>query len=248
MGINRIALKRNSKQCLRTSNPNPLIMGLIYFGITYILSNLSSRLTGVQVDVQEYTNALQTMDMTFFQDTIKNYNPSAGAVLIDIAIRILLIILHVGFMIFVLNTLYKRENASYYNLLDGFAVTGRALVMYLLMAIYVLLWSLLFVIPGIIALYRYRMSLFLLLEHPELTPAQCIEESKRMMKGHKSELFSLDLSFLGWIILSIIPFVSAYVTPYMQLTYAGFYDSLNRMQYSGEHDYTGYDAPDSDIF
>ena len=100
MGINRIALKRNSKQCLRTSNPNPLIMGLIYFGITYILSNLSSRLTGVQVDVKEYTNALQTMDMTFFQDTIKNYNPSAGAVLIDIAIRILLIILHVGFMIF----------------------------------------------------------------------------------------------------------------------------------------------------
>ena len=68
-----------------------------------------------------------------------------------------------------------------------------------------------------------------------------------MMKGHKSELFSLDLSFLGWIILSIIPFVSAYVTPYMQLTYAGFYDSLKRMQYSGEHDYTGYDAPDSDF-
>ena len=92
------------------------------------------------------------------------------------------------------------------------------------------------------------MALFLLLEHPELTPAQCIEESKRMMNGHKSELFSLDLSFLGWLILSIIPFVSAYVTPYMQLTYAGFYDSLKRMQYSGEHDYTGYDAPGPDVF
>ena len=44
------------------------------------------------------------------------------------------------------------------------------------------------------------------------------------------------------------PFVSAYVTPYMQLTYAGFYDSLKRMQYSGEHDYTGYDAPGPDVF
>ena len=151
-------------------------------------------------------------------------------------------------MIFVLNTLYKREGASYYNLLDGFAITGRVLVLYLLTAIYVFLWSLLFIIPGIIALYRYRMALFLLLEHPELTPAQCIEESKRMMNGHKSELFSLDLSFLGWLILSVIPFVSAYVTPYMQLTYAGFYDSLKRMQYSGEHDYTGYDAPGPDVF
>ena len=248
MGINRITLKRNSKQLLRTSNPNPLIMGLIYFIISYILSNLSTRLTGVQVNIQEYTNALQTMDLAFFQNIIKDYDPSAGAILIDIAIRILQILLHTGFMIFVLNTLYKREGASSYNLLDRFAITGRVLVLYLLTAIYVFLWSLLFIIPGIIALYRYRMALFLLLEHPELTPAQCIEESKRMMNGHKSELFSLDLSFLGWLILSVIPFVSAYVTPYMQLTYAGFYDSLKRMQYSGEHDYTGYDAPGPDVF
>lgn len=248
MGINRITLKRNSKQLLRTSNPNPLIMGLIYFIITYILSNLSTRLTGVRVDVQEYTNALQNMDLVFFQNIIKDYDPSAGAVLIDIAIRILMVLLHAGLIIFVLNTLYKREGASYYNLLDGFAVTGRVLVLYLLTVIFVFLWSLLFIIPGIIAMYRYRMSLFLLLEHPELSPLQCIEESKRMMSGHKNELFLLDLSFLGWIILTIIPFVSAYVTPYRQLTYAGFYDALKRMQYSGEHDYTGYDDPGPDIF
>lgn len=248
VGINRITLKQHSKQLLRTSNPNLIIMGLIYFGIVYILTNLSSRLTGIQVDMTEYANALETMDVGYFRDTIANYNPSAGAVLIDIAIRILRLILHVGMVIFVLNTFHHREESSYYNILDGFSVTGRTIVLYLLMGIFVFLWSLLFIIPGIIAFYRYRMSLFIMLEHPELSPVQCIEESKRLMNGYKSELFLLDLSFLGWIILSIIPFVSAYVIPYMLSSFTGFYESLKTIRSAQTHDYTGYDSSKPDIF
>lgn len=89
--------------------------------------------------------------------------------------------------------------------------------MTILTGIFIFLWSLLLIIPGIIAAYRYRMALYLLLDNPNMSVYQCIRESKRMMVGHKAELFVLDLSFLGWYILSAVPFVSIWVTPIRRL-------------------------------
>ena len=63
----------------------------------------------------------------------------------------------------------------------------------------------------------------MLLEHPEMGVMACIRESKRLMAGRKGELFVMDLSFIGWTILTIIPFVSIFVTPYMQTTFAAYY-------------------------
>lgn len=94
------------------------------------------------------------------------------------------------------------------------------------MGIFIALWSLLLVVPGIIAAYRYRMALFLLLDNPEKSALACISESKRMMTGRKAELFVMDLSFIGWYILEIIPFVSIWVTPYTQLSYVIYYEAL----------------------
>jgi len=96
----------------------------------------------------------------------------------------------------------------------------------LVMYIFIFLWSLLFIVPGIIAAYRYRQALYLLLDHPEMGVMDCIRESKRLMTGHKGELFVVDMSFLGWYILCAVPFVSVYVTPYVNVTYAGYYDAL----------------------
>ncbi len=75
----------------------------------------------------------------------------------------------------------------------------------LLTMLFVSLWSMLFVIPGIIATYRYAMAEYLLCKHPELTPMQAIDMSKRRMMGHKLQLFSLELSFIGWALLSALP-------------------------------------------
>ena len=65
-----------------------------------------------------------------------------------------------------------------------------------------------------------------LLDHPEMGVLECIRESKRLMRGHKAELFILDLSFIGWALLSIIPFVSVYTLPYTESTYALYYSML----------------------
>ena len=99
---------------------------------------------------------------------------------------------------------------------------------YAWMMLFTALWSMLFVIPGIVASYRYRQALYLLLDHPEMGIMECIRESKRLMRGHKAELFVLDLSFIGWALLSIIPFVSVYTLPYTESTYALYYDQLRR--------------------
>ena len=226
MSINRSQLKSNAKSLMRTSNPSPLIAAIFYVLVVYILTNLSNRLTGIQIDMDSYMNAVQNMDGAFFTDLINDYNPSTFAVILDIIIRILRLIVMAGFIIFTLNTLRKSETVSYYNLLDGFAHAGKIIVLYILMSIFIVLWGLLLIIPGIIAFYKYRLAIYLLIDNPDKSPMECLQKSKQMMEGHKNELFALDLSFIGWYILEIIPFVSIYVKPYTALTYTGFYEQL----------------------
>ena len=67
------------------------------------------------------------------------------------------------------------------------------------------LWSLLFIIPGIIAGYRYRFALYNLCENPEMGVMEALNMSKAQTRGHKWELFVLDLSFLGWELLCTLP-------------------------------------------
>ena len=126
--------------------------------------------------------------------------------------------------------LVDGEEARFEDLFSGFDIFGNAFVLNLLITLKVIAWSLLFVIPGIIAAYRYRMALYLLLDHPEMSVMQCIRESKRMMKGHKGELFVMDLSFLGWAILESIPVfgyaVQVWTTPYISMSYVLYYEAL----------------------
>ncbi len=95
-------------------------------------------------------------------------------------------------------------------------------------AIFVFLWSLLFIVPGIIKTYSYSMSYYIKNDHPEYTWKECIDESRRIMDGHKMELFLLDFSFIGWIIVGILTCGVGlfWVTPYMTAAHAAFYDEL----------------------
>ena len=97
-----------------------------------------------------------------------------------------------------------------------------------LTALYTLLWSLLFYIPGIIKAYSYSMAPYILAENPELTARQALNLSKEITYGHKMELFVLDLSFIGWCLLGAITFGLAfiYVAPYMNATKANFYNAI----------------------
>ena len=88
----------------------------------------------------------------------------------------------------------------------------------ILIAIFTFLWSLLFIIPGIVKAYSYAMTPYIVHDNPEMPVRECIRQSQRMMKGYKMKLFLLDLSFIGWILLGIFSFGIGllWVLPYME--------------------------------
>ena len=104
----------------------------------------------------------------------------------------------------------------------------RAFKVTFLVGLFTSLWSLLFVIPGIVKGYSYSMAMYILAENPEIGAREAINRSKAMMEGHKMELFVLYLSFIGWHLLGGITFGIAYIyiMPYMAATVANFYNSI----------------------
>ena len=107
---------------------------------------------------------------------------------------------------------------------------GRYLGGSLLVAIFTLLWTLLLIIPGIIKAYAYAMTPYIMKDQPELSAVDCIDRSMSMMNGYKWKLFLLDLSFIGWYLLSILTLGIGllWLTPYIYCSRAKFYEELKQ--------------------
>lgn len=129
-----------------------------------------------------------------------------------------------------LNKLYlDGDNRITSNMFSiGFARVLRYVGGMLLMGIYVFLWMLFLVIPGIIMAIAYSLTPFILKDYPELSVGQAIQMSEKMMRGHKMRLFLLDLSFIGWAILGVFTLGIGYIwlIPYMYTTLAAFYQDV----------------------
>lgn len=136
--------------------------------------------------------------------------------------------LEVGCQKFFLNC--SGEDAKVKDIFYGFKNGyGRVIAVMFLRSVFIFLWSLLLIIPGIIKTYEYRMVPYILADNPELTTKEVYAKSKEMMRGQKWNAFVLDLSFLGWNILGVITFgivTLFYVAPYENLTNAQLYYAL----------------------
>ena len=123
---------------------------------------------------------------------------------------------------------FKRtgEDVKIKSLFDGFKDYKRVLLTTLLQNIYIVLWTLLLIVPGIIKSISYSQTFFVLKDNPELKYNAAIERSMAMMEGHKMEYFCLTLSFIGWILLSILTLGIGllWVSPYMATAMAHFYE------------------------
>ena len=120
----------------------------------------------------------------------------------------------------------KIESSDLSHVFDGFRVNlGRNIGVGVLMSVYTFLWSLLFVVPGIIKGIGYSMAPWIAIDHPEMTASQCIAESTKMMMGHKGEYFVLMLSFIGWALLSCLTFGIGFLflAPYVLMSQQLFY-------------------------
>lgn len=142
-------------------------------------------------------------------------------------------VMGVGYSRFNLDLVDRRKEPAINTMFSYFKDWKAIATAKLLRTVYVLLWSLLFIIPGIVASYSYAMTGYILAEHPELSASEAIERSKQMMIGNRRRLFCLQLSFIGWEFLCALTLGigSLWLTPYKQAAEAAFYREVSGTEY-----------------
>lgn len=136
-------------------------------------------------------------------------------------------VVRLGYCRFLLK-MHDGEEADIRDVFSQFSRFTDGFLLDLLTGLFVALWSLLLVIPGIIASYRYAMAPFLMMENPGMKAREALGASTELMDGHKGELFLLDLSFIGWDLLNALTLGigSLWLNPYRNAAYAAFYRSI----------------------
>lgn len=219
MSIDRITLKANAKASIAGAKPSAAMVTFVYLVIVFVIEAIVMRLTAVwdSIAIYELTEG--------YHVTIEPEIIISGILLI--VITIMVNIVGIGYTAYCLGV-SRGEAVGYANLFDSFKFVGKIILIGILMFIFVLLWSLLLFIPGIIAAYRYSQAFYIMLDNPDMSALDCIRASKEMMRGHKLELFVLELSFFGWAILCALTFGILYIwyMPYFQVTYANFYKAV----------------------
>lgn len=183
--------------------------------------------------------AVDTTNITSISEFLEHYGSQfkliAGfliaaviiGVIIGLAMLLLGSIVSVGYSKFNLNIIDCKK-AELTQIFSFFKNWSTAILTNLLKSLYIFLWFMLFIIPGIIATYSYSMTSFILAENPYLSPDEALAESKRIMQGNKWRLFCLNFSFIGWDILCTLTFgiLSLWVGPYKHAATAAFYRSI----------------------
>ncbi len=125
-------------------------------------------------------------------------------------------------------TISRKQEANLAQLFDGFQNFPRALITYILMLLFIILWTFLFIIPGIVAALSYSQTFFLLSENPQMDALDLLRKSKTLMKGNRWKLFCLFWRFFGWFLLCILSLGIGFLwfMPYLQTSLARFYEDL----------------------
>ena len=173
--IDRRALKAQTRETLHSAQVSPKLFTALYLALVLAL-NVVDSFTG--------NGALATFA--------------------SILVTLLAVVMDAGFVLYCM-AVRQGERAEYLALFDGFSFAGKIIALNIVKWFFIILWSMLFTIPGIIAAYRYRFALYNLCENPEISVFEAMNMSKRQTLGYKLQLFQLDLSYLGWLFISSLP-------------------------------------------
>ena len=185
-----------------------------------------------------------TMNLNIDQEILAELPPNVLAVIAAIA-SVLSILSFVQFILGgTVNLGYTRflldqhdgNELNFRTLFSQFDRFGVGFLQKFLRGLYIFLWSLLLIVPGIVKTYSYAMTPYILADHPEMTANEAITASRKLMDGHKGELFWLHLTFIGWVLLNAftLGIGSLFLNPYMQAAETAFYrqlTSVNRTEY-----------------
>lgn len=217
MFFDRKGLKAVTKQMVNQGQPKGYLVTLVYLlattGVTALVGYLLGLLLAEPLEglLSIYYENFDAMYYgTVSESTLNAMLQQLASALTGTGVLIaLLISLILGFYTMVVQFGYadftlrrvRGQESGYRDLFDWFYMAGKIIWLNVLQLIFVYLWSLLFVIPGILAMYRYRLAVYCLLDDPDISALEAIRRSKALMRGRTGELFVLDLSFFGWGLL-----------------------------------------------
>lgn len=247
--MDRKKLKKDARQAMSAAKPAPFWVILAATAITMVLAVLTMSLDGT-------LTSIRTMYAAALEGQLVYVEPQAAGGLLGwvlgVAVQVMTVEIGVGVVIYALR-IWRREKAGLGDVFDSFGVFFRSIWITLLPSLLMSLWSAIYVIPvstlilmtgqvwwvivglplmipALQAIYAYRLATYLMLDNPQLSCWQCVALSRQIMRGHKWEAFVLDLSFLGWMLLGLIPVAGlialVWVSAYQQVTNAGYYDRV----------------------
>ena len=189
--VDRRQLKAEMKEMLRTAQVAPKAMIALYM-LILLAMNLADAAASL------------------------NLADGAGSIMstfVSILVSLMSTVLFAGFAQYCM-AIRRSERVECLSLFDGFSFAGKLIALDIVSTALIGLWSMLFVIPGIIASYRYRFAVYNLCENPNLSILEALNMSKEQTRGYKAQLFMLDLSYVGWTFLATVPatFFSLYAS------------------------------------
>lgn len=180
------------------------------------------------IDLLLYWSLAPNYQIITFPNGDVTIYPTMNAMIINLVVLWLTVLfitfpIYVGFAWFFVD-LYDGKQVSASSVLQSWRRYGKIVATILLVYLFTMLWSLLFVVPGIVKGYSYSMAFILIKDNPEMSPFAAITESRRLMNGNKGKMFVLQLSFLGWMLLPFVNFL--YGVPYLLMSYVAFMREL----------------------
>lgn len=241
--IARQHIRENFRKIILAS----LLATLIFFGISVLVSNTSGYADWIRAGanntdkinewMNKYREAVNKNDSAALESLMNNRPippyprvPTAGIVLTAL-LKICEAVLSAGYTGYFLMRA-RGADARARDIFPSFGNAVRILLLRLLTGIIVAIGFALLIVPGVILSYRYRLVYYVMFENPEKSVFACMRESGRLMRGNKLRLFRLDLSFIGWELLSAVvttlflPVLDLWLTPYIELSRAYFYTDL----------------------
>ena len=240
--LDRVQLKMEARAITKNARVSAYLFTLLYLAIGLVLDSLDW-LTSGSSDVLVYMETyMPEVDVSFYPTSPLSLPPVVSG-FISIVVSLVAVVLSAGYILYAMSV-RKGLETPYATMFDGFLFAGKIILLSIVQYIFIFLWSLLFIIPGFIAGYRYRFALYNLCENPEMGVMEALNMSKAQTRGHKWELFVLDLSWIGWNILCTLTLgiLSIWIAPYIQQTDIGYFQAIKEM--SG----IGYQPPRDDQF
>lgn len=234
----RVDIKTEAKEILRSAKVSPILITLIVMAIAFVLNRVMILVEYgtlfpigfIQRYADAYQQAFATGDVSALQALAASLPESTTmSFFFSTLVSLFMVILNAGYFIYCMG-IRQGVEMPYSTLTEGLSVAGKLIWCWVQLTVRTFLWSMLFIIPGIVAAYRYRFAYYNILTDGSLSASEAIALSCRQTAGMKMDLFVLDLSFIGWEIVSNFTYglLNIWLMPYKTLAELAYFEEGQR--------------------